>query len=632
VPSAEDGNVAQHGQSELTGSIQKLEDGSQIASDNIDAESGVRSSLKDALQDQTFDELFSQLLTQDPGAFFLADNAIPGLESTGTCEDTRTSHIVEQDSTVDIDTRDQRSPEMDIAALRKRVKRQIPPARMIPEDGCNTLNVRRNNGIAERGVLLFWNGLSNAIPLFCSLKELNEALHCTGCDSIDLQSIELLRCAVATLGYALFEGHKSPNFISMRRSSLENLHDFRQSNVDTAARDSLVRCTAGAILVCYATFGCGEVSDLAGHKTSAITFARAARLESIDRDVTTSSGTTMFTWISPQFQSLARRSFWELHILDSVFHVATSGQVKRLLMMEDEDVGLPTCDPDLHVDVKGAWELRRKTARLLFDCVHSKILEEDSPALSLASADTLCANTIAEAELAFLKLTRSAAPRLQRDHDHFESVVRQCQTVVFDCLIMLHVSRLHLHRVTWFSDISMGMRSCSFKRSEGDIYSDHNEVRFDEVQTWADARLESVEKISKCATSILSLLQMDTDAFFKRNIAQIGVANVIAPLIPIHWPIIGCCKMAASYGLFVNLVSEDDTEAEDADQMQLLPGHGSRSSLRVHRRREFLSGVKLTAVLLEQMGDVWQISLQYLDQVEQCRKAVTSDVNLTIEI
>jgi hypothetical protein len=626
----EDGKDERYGQGESSDRVQRTDGGSQFASHMIGHQRSASSNSRGALQGQTFDELFSQLLAQDPSAFFPVDNAVPALENTETCSDTRTGSVVVQDTTVGIDDQDQRSPEMDIVALRKRVKRQVLPTSVTSEDACSTLDVKMINEIAERGVLLFWNGLSNAIPFFCSLKELTEALQCTGCDSIDLKSIDLLRSAVATLGFALFEGHKSPNFLAMRRASLESLHEMQQQKCDTAARDSLVRCTAGAILVCYATFGCGEVSDLAGHKSSAIAFARAARLGSTDRDTTASSDTSTFFWITPQFQSLARRSFWELHILDSIFDVATSGQVKRVLMTEDEDVGLPSCDPDLHVDVQGAWDLRRKTARLLFDCVHSRILEEDMPALSLASADTLCANTIAEAELAFLKLTRPAALGIHH-HVNFESTVRQCRTVVFDCLIMLHVSRLHLHRITWFADISMGMRSCGFKHSEEEIPSSLNENRYSSGQTWMDTRIESVEKISKCATSILSLLQMDTDAFFKRNVAQIGVVNVVAPLIPIHWPIIGCCKMAASYGLYVSLVSEDDILAEDATQAQILARDGSRSSLRAHRRREFLSGVKLTAMLLEQMGDVWQISLQYLNQVEQCRKAVTSDETLAIE-
>jgi hypothetical protein len=108
-------------------------------------------------------------------------------------------------------------------------------------------------------------------------------------------------------------------------------------------------------------------------------------------------------------------------------------------------------------------------------------------------------------------------------------------------------------------------------------------------------------------------MQMDSELHFRlaerANFTQI-------PLISPHWPFIGCCQMAASYGFAMATSLSLGTTENVADQGQV------STSAVTWKRREDLSKLGFAEATLGNLVQVWKVAGQYRDAIHRCRMAI----------
>ncbi|PWN31363.1 uncharacterized protein FA14DRAFT_186445 [Meira miltonrushii] len=204
--------------------------------------------------------------------------------------------------------------------------------------------------------------------------------------------------------------------------------------------------------------------------------------------------------------------------------------------------------------MQSIWDLRVRSVSLLAGTF--TIFGESRDEGRLWSADNIQANIIAEAQgMLLFAMQAGTAGRID-----WKSNRRQ--SILFDWLMMLYAGRVHLHRLFWFEDFTLGLASCSFKREN---ISDLIQATPSALGTTTGSIASSVETIVQSSNAILHLIQMDTDALFKHSFLSCNFGPTyqlrLLPIASTHWPPIGCCQMVASFGLAVHMASKE-TEDE----------------------------------------------------------------------
>lgn len=498
--------------------------------------------------------------------------------------------------------------------------------------------VTRYNVCAKDGVTLFFAGVGHSLPLYANEQDFYQRL-----EACDAQIFP-----VAALGYALYEGHASSSCTMMRQKSADvacsrHFLDALHTSDDLSC---VTHHVAFLVMLGYIAYSARDNRALKQHLRLACSSAVRVGLHRIDdrRDVETNK------------KDALRRVWWELWVLDAIMDVVSSGSVMRALGDVHAGVKFPvenrvgsgdgdTCDADsLFTKV---YSLRVRAVALLIDSVTA--LKKAPTAVTvkrLGAADIIQANAIAEAQQLSAVVTRS------------QQQERIAQVLLFDCLMILHAGRIHIHRLFWFADLTLNLQSCSFQRSTLPYTGDEEEAEAgaaaaDDADNGSahstetrrqlfDANMKSsVIQIVASSDAILSMMRIDVESSFRPRAFALSVlpsepftaarSTTTVPQQPIfspHWPVIGCCQMVASYGLAVGTAAaERNVRRTETHGSSILEGgvdtlHLSSISDNDLRAVESISGIAFAEASLDIQSSVWPVAAWYREQVHACRIAI----------
>ncbi|KAI3479976.1 hypothetical protein L1887_57874 [Cichorium endivia] len=246
---------------------------------------------------------------------------------------------------------------------------------------------------------------------------------------------------------------------------------------------------------------------------------------------------------------------------------------------------------------------------------------------------------------------------------------------------MLHASRIHLHRLAWFPDLTMDFVSCSFKRfddSAGGVLSRAGPRSTDRgnAEQRQSMLSTSVTRIVSSADAIMRLVRLDQRMAVPAPWSDPGrgasdsQAHVSRGL-PAHWPFLGCCNMVAAFGYVVAVAASGPEESNlptYGDEIRLYGehdvtgsesrGHGSvvaadtsalsapswqygspeastlsngggnagerQRSAMVWKLRAAISNIGFAESTLAQYSQVWPVCAMYQHEVAVCRDAIDS--------
>lgn len=426
------------------------------------------------------------------------------------------------------------------------------------------------NDNLQQGISRFFAGVGLALPLFDSKEELmEEAEHC-----------DALLYAAAALGHALYEGHESSSCTTMRSEAKQKIDasNFLELMLFSPDRHKSIVHLSALTLMIYIAYAMNDTNALHEYIEQARTAAITLNLYRLDNQ-------------DAENVELARKVWWELYVIDCIMDVMTNGKIKRRFDGIRATAPYPGGGKDS--EMQAVWNIRIRSVSLLAGTftMFSKSKDEER----LWSADKIQANIIAEAQGMLLSAMQA---RMAGDTDW---KLNRRQAILFDCLMMLYAGRVHLHRLFWFEDLNLSFASCSFQREKINELSQENPAPLG--ITNGSSISSSVDKIVQSSDSILHLMQMDTDAFFKYNLSQMqsssNLTNGILPITSSHWPPIGCCQMVASFGLAVHMASK-----------------GTEDELRA---QQSVSSIGMAEASLGILTKVWPIAGYYRQELHQFR-------------
>lgn len=431
------------------------------------------------------------------------------------------------------------------------------------------------NDNLQQGISRFFSGVGLALPLFDSEEELlEESKHC-----------DALLYAAAALGNALYEGHESLSCTTMRNEAMQKIDTITLIHTPDQRHTSIVQLSALTLLI-YIAYAMNDTFTLQIYIERARAAALALNLYRLDSQEYYAN--------TNNDAELARKVWWELYVIDCIMDVMTNGKVKRQFDGFQTNVQFPGTAKD-DKEMQSIWDLRIRSVSLLAGTFTIFVKSKDEE--NLWTADKIQANIIAEAQGMLLSAMQA------RMSGNTDWKLNRRQIILFDCLMMLYAGRVHLHRLFWFEDLPLSLDSCSFKREKIENQ--------DPLLISTGSIASSVEKIVQSSDSILHLMQMDTDAFFKHSLSLMqsgsNLTNKSLPITSSHWPPIGCCQMVASFGLAVHIANK-----------------GTEDQLRA---QQSVSSIGMAEASLGILSRVWPVTEYYRKELHQCRLLISQSLS-----
>ncbi|PWN31516.1 uncharacterized protein FA14DRAFT_162533 [Meira miltonrushii] len=470
------------------------------------------------------------------------------------------------------------SPAEQMAEIQKRILDASSPAKQYHPMPLSPSTVSTNDAL-HQGISRFFSGVGLALPLFDSKEELlEEAEYC-----------DALLYTAATLGHALYEGHEGLSCTKMRKEATQKIDAsiFLECLMFSPDRHRGIVHLSALTLMIYIAYAMNDTSGLQKYVEQARTAALTLNLYSLGNQ-------------NMENTELARKVWWELYVIDCIMDVMTNGNIKRQFDGIRTTIPFPGAAKN-DKEIQSVWDLRVRSVSLLAGTFTMFARSKDEE--RLWTADKIQANIIAEAQGMLLSAMQA---RMAGDTD---CKLNRKLTILFDCLMMLYAGRVHLHRLFWFEDLNLSFASCSFQREKINDLSQNTPAPLGIANGSLIA--SSVEKIVQSSDSILHLMQMDTDAFFKYNLAQMqsrsNLTNDLLPITSSHWPPIGCCQMVASFGLAVHMASK-----------------GAEDELRA---QQSVSSIGMAEASLGILTKVWPIAGYYRQELHQFRLLISQTLS-----
>jgi hypothetical protein len=118
-------------------------------------------------------------------------------------------------------------------------------------------------------------------------------------------------------------------------------------------------------------------------------------------------------------------------------------------------------------------------------------------------------------------------------------------------------------------------------------------------------------------------MQVDSEQHF-RLAEQSNLCDV--PLVSPHWPFIGCCQMAASYGFALSITRHYSNNA------LAVMSSDKEKKQEVWKMRENISNMGFAEASLGNLTQVWKVSGTYRQTVHRCRLALEQSINDTMTV
>lgn len=582
--------------------------------------------------------------------------------------------------------------------------------------------------ILEIGAHLYFAGFAKTVPV---LGEASEFRTCV-LDALPAQNgaRSLLGRIIAVLGLSV----ASIDRLTAQSESSAVLDDLRSQ-----ARTLLAACLEGMslksdipldsvealatlqalLLLAYDSYGNNRLAQAESDMRAAVDLARRMGLNRVDAP--DSTGMSDGPHEQGAFHSRAaplsavrkeslRRLWWELYLCDLMLNVTTSGAIRRCLDSDHLEVAVHTpFDPgfaDLRRSPPGgegqsrqslsqAYDIRIRTCALIHECVRQPEDPDEPDHERIRAIDTMLSNILIVAQRHWADASTQtessshqvdARPHMptsdaRADISRTRWALETRIELLFTAMTMLHASRIHLHRLAWFPDLTMDFVSCSFKRfddSAGGVLSRAGPRSTDRgnAEQRQSMLSTSVTRIVSSADAIMRLVRLDQRMAVPAPWSDPGrgasdsQAHVPRGL-PAHWPFLGCCNMVAAFGYVVAVAASGPEESNlptYGDEIRLYGehdvtgsenrGHGSvvaadtsalsapswqygspeastlsngggnagerQRSAMVWKLRAAISNIGFAESTLAQYSQVWPVCAMYQHEVAVCRDAIDS--------
>lgn len=584
--------------------------------------------------------------------------------------------------------------------------------------------------VLDNGLKLYFSGFAKTVPLLGDVAEfqasvLNALPHHNS-------ARRLLTRTVAALGYLV----STANLVTARERSLllQRLRSEAQillgTTLDRVGSHPSIRLNdvealatlQALVLLAYDSYGQNLLVEAESRMRAALNLALRMRLNQIDapspsdvaqNSIYSNAGTQTVSMahgaISNAHSESLRRVWWELYLCDLMFTVTTSGKIARCIDTASLEVAVHTpIDPgyshrlgrstenmvlkaephtssdaglDQRQALSQAYDVRIRTCALIHECVKPPEDPENPDFERIRAIDTMLSNIMVVAQRHWANASTAIPAASQNgEYGEMERVRWANDTrieILFTAMTMLHASRIHLHRLAWFHDLTMDFTSCSFKKfdstvqiplTSGATSAEHSARRRALLST-------SVTRIVSSADAIMRLVRLDqrmaspstwTNTAFSGADAQAYVAG----RLPAHWPFLGCCNMVAAFGYVVAVAASGPDESnlptygdeirlyDDVDDGPMLsspaasyqnhspPGADAttpsatdptsapppNSALSVRKKRDAMvwklraaiSNIGFAESTLAQYAHIWPICAVYQHEVALCRNAIDS--------
>ncbi|SPO32464.1 uncharacterized protein UTRI_04208 [Ustilago trichophora] len=541
------------------------------------------------------------------------------------------------------------------------------------DDGVDT-------AVLDNGLKLYFSGFAKTVPLLGDTVEFQT----TVLDALPRQNNvrRLLSRIVATLGYLvstanLVTENDRNQLLQQLRSEARTLLYSCLDRIESLPYIRLDDLEALAILqslllMAYDNYGQSQLSDAESTMRSAVNLALKMQLFSMDAPSQTNIHGARPALSESHAESL-RRAWWELYLCDLMFTVTTSGKIARCIDTVNLEVAVHTpmdpglaslgrharmllggnsamkaesseeAGPDRH-ELSQAYDVRIRTCALIHESVKVPDNPNEPDFERIRAIDTMLSNIMIVAQRHWANAsTHNNASRQNGIDDRNGNEDERLRWVkdtrielLFTSMTMLHASRIHLHRIAWFHDLTMDFTSCSFKKLDNaaenvnaavvGLGSPMSVTASPQTTAAGDARRQamlstSVTRIVSSADAIMRLVRLDqrmSSPCTWTNTGGIGsesdTQSYVAGRLPAHWPFLGCCNMVAAFGYVVAVAASgpdnsnlptygDEIRLYDADDGLL--GEESLSVAPGWQHQPFESSLSLFAASPASPADIY---------------------------
>ncbi|SPO27753.1 uncharacterized protein UTRI_04208_B [Ustilago trichophora] len=475
-----------------------------------------------------------------------------------------------------------------------------------------------DTAVLDNGLKLYFSGFAKTVPLLGDMVE----FQATVLDALPRQNNvrRLLSRIVATLGYLVSTAnlvtenernellqHLRSEARTLSLSCLDRIESLPCIRLDDLEALAILQ---SLLLMAYDSYGQSQLSEAESTMRSAVNVALKMQLYRMDAPSQSNIHSARPALSESHAESL-RRAWWELYLCDLMFTVTTSGKIARCIDTHNLEVAVHTpIDPGLsslgrHAgmllggsstmkaesseeasadrhELSQAYDVRIRTCALIHESVKVPDNPNEPDFERIRAIDTMLSNIMIVAQRHWANAsTHSNASRQNGTDDRNRNEDERLRWIndtrielLFTSMTMLHASRIHLHRIAWFHDLTMDFTSCSFKKLDNaadrvstavGLGSSAPVAASPQSTAAGDARRQamlstSVTRIVSSADAIMRLVRLDQrmsspSTWTWTNTEGIGsesdTQSYVAGRLPAHWPFLGCCNMVAAFGYVV---------------------------------------------------------------------------------
>ncbi|KAJ1022435.1 hypothetical protein NDA16_003424 [Ustilago loliicola] len=584
---------------------------------------------------------------------------------------------------------------------------------------------RIDAAVLEKGVELYFSGFAKTAPLLGDLADFEAVLGMLPTLPLQNTARRLLLRVIAALGYLVSLSAEMVT-ASDKKLLLQRLRSEARALLNAAVDrirylsirldDAEALATLQvALLLAYDSYAQDWLPDAESLMRTAVDLALRMRLHQID------SPALPKLQLTEEHSESLRRTWWELYLTDWLFTGTTSGRIARCVDTTALEVAVHTpMDPGFarlgrsgtngmqsgalktepmassntneildRQTLSQAYDIRIRTS-LINECVKPPENPDEPDLDRIRAIDTILSNMMIVAQRHFVDASTnrssSGADGSATGDGELERMRWANETrveLLFTSLAMLYSSRIHLHRLAWFQDLTMDFTTCSFNKPSGSSKHPRVDSPVPPRSTAADASRRqamlstSVTRIVSSADAIMRLIRLDlrmsspspwATADFSSGTAD-AQANATRGL-PVHSPFIGCCNLVAAFGYVVAVAAsgpeatnlptygdevrlydeEHSFSSESSDELDsysfATPSFQHESSdmdpsivasrtastavstkkqdAMVWKIRAAISNIGFAESTLAQYANIWPICSVYQQEVALCRNAIDS--------
>ncbi|SNX85890.1 uncharacterized protein MEPE_04599 [Melanopsichium pennsylvanicum] len=481
-----------------------------------------------------------------------------------------------------------------------------------------------DTAVLDFGCKLYFSSFAKTVPLLGDMTDFETTI----LNAFPRQNCatRLLRRIVATLGYRvsianLVSEHDRNVLLQRLRIEARNLLSacFDRILTQPFVRLNDVEALAlvqALLLFAYDSYGQNQLSEAESNMSAAVNLALKMRLNQIDapskpagHDLNANHNNAFGarSALSQSHAESLRRAFWELYLCDLMLNVTTSGRIARCIDMSTLEIAVHTpLDPGLTTTLDGqsdalesdnfdtdrdrqalsqSYDVRVRSCALIHECVKPPENPDEPDFERIRAIDTMLSNIMVVAQ-------RHWASASTANSIHSGDAVSECTRwandtrieLLFTAMTMLHASRIHLHRLAWFHDLTMDFSSCSFKKfnEASNVAVGTTALRTSpgpvsqETLSRRQAMLSnSVTRIVSSADAIMRLIRLDQRLASPSTwTIEDTTETYVARRVAVHWPFLGCCNMVAAFGYVVAVAASNESNLPTyRDEIRLFDQH-----------------------------------------------------------